>query len=54
MKDPPSGRTVESTANKVSYSTFPRCGNTFLRKNLEDATGISTGSDMSVPLNVDM
>ena len=54
MKDPPSGRTVESTGNMVSYSSFPRCGNTFLRKNLQNITGISTGSDMSVEFNLDM
>jgi hypothetical protein len=30
----------------VSYASYPRSGNTFLRKYLESITGIATGSDM--------
>ena len=31
---------------KVSYSTYPRSGNTFLRKYIELISGIPTGSEM--------
>jgi len=30
----------------ISYTSYPRSGNTFLRKYLENITGIATGSDM--------
>lgn len=38
----------------VSYTSYPRSGNTFLRKYLENITGIATGSDqlMKFTLNV--
>jgi len=49
-----SGRTVESTGNMVAYATYPRCGNSFLRKYLQNITGIATGSDMSLEFNVDL
>ena len=39
---------------KVSYSTFPRVGNSFLRKYLQMITGVATGSDMPMELNLDM
>ena len=47
-------RTVESMNQKVSYSTYPRVGNSFLRKYLQMITGIATGSDMTIEFNQDM
>ena len=47
-------RTVASMNQKVSYSTFPRSGNSFLRKLLQLVTGLTTGSDMQIELNIDM
>ena len=38
----------------VSYSSYPRCGNSFLRKYLQDITGIATGSDMCLDFAVDL
>ena len=32
--------------DKVGYMTFPRSGNTFLRKYMEMITGVPTGSEM--------
>lgn len=29
----------------ISYTSYPRSGNTFLRKYLENITGVATGSD---------
>ena len=49
-----SGRTVSNTGSIVSYISYPRCGNSFLRKYLQDITGIATGSDMSVEFCVDL
>ena len=54
MSDPPSGQTVESTGNMVAYASYIRCGNSFLRKYLENITGIATGSDMSIEFCVDL
>ena len=35
----------KSTAgNRVSYNTFPRCGNSFVRRVVEQTSGIVTGS----------
>ena len=39
---------------KVSYSTYPRVGNSFLRKYLQMITGVATGSDMTMEFNLDM
>lgn len=38
----------------ISYTSYPRSGNTFLRKYLENITGIATGSDqfMKFTMNV--
>jgi hypothetical protein len=38
----------------ISYTSYPRSGNTFLRKYLENITGVATGSDqlMKFTLNV--
>lgn len=42
--------------NAISYTSYPRSGNTFLRKYLENITGIATGSDqlMKFTLNVSL
>jgi hypothetical protein len=31
--------------NQIAYTSYPRSGNTFLRKYLENITGVATGSD---------
>ena len=36
------------TGNQVAFQSFPRCGNTFLRRFIEQITGIYTGSDMNI------
>lgn len=38
--------------NKVAFCSFPRSGNTFLRKYLELLTGVATGSDNTLAVNV--
>ena len=38
----------------VSYCSYPRCGNSFLRKYLQNITGILTGSDMMLELGIDL
>lgn len=48
------GKSVKEGGQSVSYSTFPRCGNSFFRKYFQLITGLATGSDMSLELNVDM
>jgi hypothetical protein len=52
--DPLSERNVENTGNMVAYSTYPRCGNSFLRKYLQMITGVATGADMTLELGVDI
>jgi hypothetical protein len=47
-------KTPSSTNQRVSFSTYPRCGNSFFRKYCQMITGIATGSDMLLELNVDM
>ena len=37
---------LEELGEKVSYTTYPRTGNTFLRILLQKITGIQTGADM--------
>jgi hypothetical protein len=39
---------------KVSYSTYPRCGNSFFRNYFQLVTGTCTGSDMPLEFNPDM
>ena len=34
--------------NMVAFQSFPRCGNTFLRRFLENITGVYTGADMNM------
>jgi hypothetical protein len=49
-----SGKTVESTGNHVAYVTFPRVGNTFMRKILQNVTGIFTGADNPLEYVIDL
>ena len=37
---------VDMTGQKISFTSFPRTGNTFLRTFIEQCTGVLTGSDM--------
>ena len=39
----------DSVPGRVAYATFPRTGNTFLRKYFENITGVFTGSEMAPP-----
>ena len=39
-------------ANKIAFCSFPRSGNTFLRKYLELLTGVETGADCTLHINV--
>ena len=41
-------RKVNLTGNMIAFQSFARCGNTFLRRFLEQITGIFTGSDMNI------
>lgn len=38
--------------NKVAFASFPRSGNTFLRKYCELLTGVQTGADCTLHFNV--
>ena len=49
-----SATTVESTGNIVTYCSFPRSGNSFLRMYLQKVTGIATGADMTLELGTDL
>ena len=46
--------TPSSQGQKVSYSTYPRCGNSFFRNYFQLVTGTATGSDMPLEFNPDM
>jgi hypothetical protein len=37
---------VNMAGNRVAFASYPRTGNSFLRKILENITGVFTGSDM--------
>ena len=39
---------VGMRGNMVAFQSFPRCGNTFLRRFVEQITGIHTGADMNI------
>lgn len=39
-------------SNKVAFCSFPRSGNTFLRKYMELLTGVQTGADNTLHVNV--
>lgn len=47
-------KTVLNTGNMVSFSTYPRSGNSFLRKHLQNITSVATGSDMGVGMNIEL
>ena len=36
------------TGNMVAFHSYPRCGNTFLRRLIEQVSGIYTGADMNI------
>lgn len=38
----------------ISYTSYPRSGNTFLRKYFENITGIATGSDQLMKFNLNV
>ena len=47
----PSGRFTTETAKEqlsIMYTTFPRSGNSMMRKYFENILGLATGSDMSL------
>ena len=39
---------TDMTGFKVAFQSFPRSGNTFLRRYLEQITGVYTGADMAI------
>ena len=41
-----------NASNKIAFCSFPRSGNTFLRKYLELLSGIETGADLPLHVNV--
>lgn len=41
-------------SNKVAFSSYPRSGNTFLRKYFEMLTGVQTGSDNPLHFTLDL
>ena len=45
-----------SRPRSITYASYPRSGNTFLRKYLENVTGVATGSDvqMKFTMNVEL
>jgi hypothetical protein len=42
----------EMKGDRVAFASFPRTGNSFLRKILEQITGVFTGSDMPLMLTM--
>ena len=42
----------ENRSNKIAFSSFPRSGNTFMRKYCELLTGVQTGADNTPHVNV--
>ena len=40
--------TLDMTGNRVAFQSFVRSGNTFLRRFIEQITGVYTGSDMPI------
>ena len=43
---------AENNANKIALSSFPRSGNTFIRKYFDLLTGIHSGADNTLHINV--
>lgn len=41
-----------NNSNKIAFASFPRSGNTFLRKYFEMLSGIQTGADNTLHINV--
>ena len=41
-------KSEDMLGNMVAFQSFPRTGNTFLRRYLENITGVFTGADMSI------
>ena len=41
-----------NNSNKIAFASFPRSGNTFLRKYMELLSGIQTGADNTLHINV--
>ena len=41
-------KSEDMRGNMVAFQSFPRCGNTFLRRFLENITGVFTGADMNM------
>jgi len=39
-------------SNKIAFASFPRSGNTFLRKYTEMLTGVQTGADNTLDVNI--
>jgi len=39
---------VDMTGNRIAMQSFARSGNTFLRRYLEQITGVYTGADMNI------
>ena len=39
--------TVDMTGNKVALTSYPRSGNTLVKKFLEKITGVTTGSEIN-------
>ena len=40
------------TGSKIAFQSFPRSGNSMLRKLLETVTGVHTGSDMPIDVTI--
>ena len=45
-------RKLDLIGDRVALSSFPRTGNSFLRKILEQITGVFTGSDMHLNMTL--
>lgn len=46
--DQAAANNVEAMGHHIGLITFPRCGNTFMRKYMQNITGIITGADMDL------
>lgn len=44
----------EKLDEKIMYTSYPRSGNTFLRKYFESITGLATGSDQVMKFNLNV
>lgn len=41
-------------SNKIAFCSFPRSGNTFLRRYMELLTGVTTGADNTLHININL